>query len=137
MTDTVLTPAEAQTLRTAAHGTVHLMVAANPGPVSSTKSGMATGKAMTTATGLVGRILAEKMKDLDLGGKNTADITDHVGGTITSTISTLLAKVPEEVDNFRRTLDLIIDSAVNSHSGGPKPAVAEMARKLREVIHAA
>jgi len=43
------------------------MAAADPGPISSTRSGMAGGKALSSATGLVGRVLAEKAKGLDLG----------------------------------------------------------------------
>lgn len=131
-----LTAADEQTLRTAAHGTVVLMAAANPGPISSAKSGMAGGKAMTTATGLTGHVLAAKAKDLELGGKNTAEIVDTVFPALTAAVQLLTVKSPNEVDNFRATITMITEAAVRSHRGEPTPGEAEMARKIRQALDA-
>lgn len=132
----VLTDADERTLLTAAHGAVTLMAAANPGPISSVKAGMAAGMAMTTATGLTGQILSIKTKarDLDLGGKNTAEIADAVLSALTASVALLAAKAPGEVDNFRATITTITEAAMRSHRGEPLPAEAEMARKIREAL---
>jgi hypothetical protein len=80
MTDqtTTLTEADEHTLLTAAYGTVVLMTAANPAPIASAKSSTAASLAMTSATGLTGHVFAikTKVKDLDLGGGNTAEIAE-------------------------------------------------------------
>ena len=132
----MLTEADERTLRTAAHGIVVLMAAANPGPISSAKSGIAGGKAMATATGLTGKVLAAKAKDLDLGGKNTAEIAETVFPAITASVELLKAKAPDEVDNFRATIAVIVEAALRSHRGEPFPAEAEMTRKIQQVLDA-
>jgi hypothetical protein len=131
-----LTAADERILRTAAHGTVALMAAANPGPISSTKSGMAGGMAMTTATGLTGHVLAAKAKDLDLAGASTADIVDRVFPALTASVELLGAKAPTEVDNFRATIAMITEAAMRSHRGEPRAAEAEMARKIHQALDA-
>ena len=131
-----LTPADERVLRTAAHGTVVLMAGANPGPISSTKSGMAGGMAMTTATGLVGHVLAAKAKDLDLDGATIADIVDTVFPALTASVELLRAKAPGEVENFRTTIGLMTEAAMRSHRGEPRPAEAEMARKIHQALDA-
>lgn len=133
---TTLTPEDKQTLRTAAQGVVVLMAASNPGPISSTKSGMAGGKALATATGLTGHVLAEKATDPELGGKNTAEIVDIVFAAIAASVRLLTAKAPAEVDNFRGTITVITDAAMRSHRGEPLPAEAEMARKIKQALNA-
>lgn len=132
-----LTAADERILRTAAHGTVVLMAGANPGPISSTRSGMAGGIAMTTATGLIGHVLAGKAKDLDLDGASTADVVDKVFPALTASLELLRAKAPGEVDNFRATIAMITEAAIRSHRGEPRVAEAEMARKIRQALDAA
>lgn len=126
----VLTPDEKLTLQTAAHGVVSLMAAADPGPISSTRSGMAGGKALSSATGLVGRVLAEKAKGLDLGGSSTADLADRVFAALADSVTLLKAKAPEEVANFRGTITTIADAAPRAHRGGPGPAETAMIQKI-------
>jgi len=126
----VLTPDEKLTLQTAAHGVVSLMAAADPGPISSTRSGMAGGKALSSATGLVGRVLAEKAKGLDLGGSSTADLADRVFAALADSVTLLKAKAPEEVANFRGTVTTITDAASRAHRGGPGPAETAMIQKI-------
>lgn len=132
-----LTAADERILRTAAHGTVVLMAGANPGPISSTRSGMAGGIALTTATGLIGHVLAGKAKDLDLDGASTADVVDKVFPALTASLELLRAKAPGEVDNFRATIAMITEAAIRSHRGEPRVAEAEMARKIRQALDAA
>ena len=132
-----LTAADERILRTAAHGTVVLMAGANPGPISSTRSGMAGGIALTTATGLIGHVLAGKAKDLDLDGASTADVVDKVFPALTASLEVLRAKAPGEVDNFRATIAMITEAAIRSHRGEPRVAEAEMARKIRQALDAA
>ncbi|MEV6506847.1 hypothetical protein AB0M61_12060 [Streptomyces sp. NPDC051642] len=90
----ILTPAEKLTLQTAAHGVVSLMAAADPGLISSTRSGMAGGKALSSATGLVGHVLAEMLKGLDLDGSSTADLADRTFTALTDSMTLLKTKAP-------------------------------------------
>ncbi|MDV9172727.1 hypothetical protein R6V09_21770 [Streptomyces sp. W16] len=129
-TTPTLTPDEKLTLQTAAHGVVSLMAAADPGPISSTRSGMAGGKALSSATGLVGRVLAEKAKGLDLGGGSTADLADRVFAALADSVTLLKAKAPGEVTNFRDTITTITDAASRAHKGGPGPAETAMIQKI-------
>lgn len=129
-----LTPAEKLTLQTAAHGVVALMAAADPGPISSTRSGMAGGKALSTATGLVGHVLAEKVKGLELGGSSTADLADHTFAALTASVTLLKAKAPGEAENFRAIIATITDAASRAHKGGPGPAETAMIRKITAAL---
>ncbi|MEV0909219.1 hypothetical protein [Streptomyces hokutonensis] len=136
-TTPALTPDEKLTLQTAAHGVVSLMAAADPGPISSTRSGMAGGKALSSATGLVGRVLAEKAKGLDLGGGSTADLADRVFAALADSVTLLKAKAPDEVANFRDTIAMITDAASRAHKGGPGPAETAMVQKITAALEAA
>jgi len=136
-TTPALTPDEKLTLQTAAHGVVSLMAAADPGPISSTRSGTAGGKALSSATGLVGRVLAEKAKGLDLGGGSTADLADRVFAALADSVTLLKAKAPDEVANFRDTIATITDAASRAHKGGPGPAETAMVQKITAALQAA
>jgi hypothetical protein len=129
-----LTADEKRTLQTAAHGVVALMAAADPGPISSTRSGMAGGEALSTATGLVGHVLAEKAKGLDLSGSSTADLTDRTFAALTASVTLLKAKAPGEAENFRATIATITDAASRAHKGGPGPAETAMIRKITAAL---
>ncbi|MGX9887507.1 hypothetical protein [Streptomyces sp. NPDC002276] len=133
----ILTPDDKLTLQTAAHGVVALMAAADPGPISSTRSGMAGGKALSSATGLVGRVLADRPKHLDLGGSSTADLADRVFAALTDSVTLLKAKAPEEAANFRATITTITDAASRAHKGGPGPAETAMIGKITAALDAA
>ena len=130
----ILTPAEKLTLQTAAHGVVSLMAAADPGLISSTRSGMAGGKALSSATGLVGHVLAEKPKGLDLDGSSTADLADHTFTALTDSMTLLKTKAPAEAENFRATIATIVDAASRAHKGGPGPAETAMIRKITAAL---
>ncbi|MBK6017454.1 hypothetical protein [Streptomyces sp. MBT53] len=130
----ILTPDDKLTLQTAAHGVVSLMAAADPGPISSTRSGTAGGKALSSATGLVGRVLAEKAKGLDLGGSSTADLADRVFAALADSVTLLKAKAPEEVANFRDTIATITEAASRAHRGGPGPAETAMIQKISAAL---
>ncbi|MEV0480169.1 hypothetical protein AB0I69_06040 [Streptomyces sp. NPDC050508] len=129
-----LTADEKLTLQTAAHGVVSLMAAADPGPISSTRSGMAGGKALSSATGLVGHVLAEKPKGLDLGGSSTAGLADRVFTALADSVTLLKAKAPAEVENFRATIATITDAASRAHKGGAGPAETAMIRKITAAL---
>ncbi|WP_406458235.1 hypothetical protein OH768_28365 [Streptomyces sp. NBC_01622] len=133
----ILTPDDKLTLQTAAHGVVSLMAVADPGPISSTRSGMAGGKALSSATGLVGRVLAEKAKGLDLGGGSTADLADRVFAALTDSVTLLKAKAPDEVANFRGTIATITDTASRAHKGAAGPAETAMIQKITAALEAA
>lgn len=129
-----LTADEKLTLQTAAHGVVSLMAAADPGPISSTRSGMAGGKALSSATGLVGRVLAEKPKGLDLGGSSTADIADRTFTALADSMTLLKTKAPAEAENFRDTIAVVVDAASRAHKGGAGPAETAMIRKVMAAL---
>jgi len=130
----ILTPAEKLTLQTAAHGVVSLMAAADPGLISSTRSGMAGGKALSSATGLVGHVLAEKLKGLDLEGSSTADLADHTFTALTDSMILLKTKAPAEAENFRATITTITEAASRAHKGGAGPAETAMIRKVTAAL---
>lgn len=132
----ILTADEKLTLRTAAHGVVSLMAAADPGPISSTRSGTAGGKALSSATGLVGRVLAEKAKGLDLGGSSTPDLADRVFTALTASMTLLTAKSPAEAANFRATITTAMEAASRAHKGGPGPAETAMIGKITAALDA-
>lgn len=135
MSDTtaVLTADDKLTLQTAAHGVVGLMAASDPGAISSTKAGLAAGKALSSATGLTGRVLAEKPKGMKLDGKSTADLADRVFDAIRRSLALLAAKAPEETDNFRATIALAMRAAQHARPGA-NPAQAAMADKVTAVL---
>jgi D-alanyl-D-alanine carboxypeptidase len=133
---TVLTEADQHTLLTAGYGTVVLMTAANPGPIASAKSSTAASLAMTSATGLTGKVFAikTKAKDLDLNGGNTAEIADTVFPALSASMALLTAKAPDEAENFRATITTMTAAAMRSHHGEPLPTEVEMARKIHNAL---
>ncbi|WP_043673651.1 hypothetical protein [Streptomyces xylophagus] len=133
----ILTADEKLTLQTAAHGVVSLMAAADPGPISSTRSGMAGGKALSSATGLVGRVLAEKPKGMDLGGSSTADLADRTFTALSDSVTLLKAKAPAEVENFRDTIVTVMEAASRAHKGAAGPAETAMIRKVTGALDGA
>ncbi|MFI6735336.1 hypothetical protein ACIBI9_20620 [Nonomuraea sp. NPDC050451] len=131
-----LTDQDKTTLRTAAYGAVSLLAAAD-----------ATGKphkiategsiALSSSTGLVGHVLAEKTRDINLNGKSAAAIADHVLPALTAAMSLLNKQDPAEADNFRSTVIVAVEAAARTHQDRPSPTLADMIRKISEALHAA
>ncbi|WP_034484137.1 hypothetical protein [Actinomadura oligospora] len=136
-TASVLTADERLTLMTAAHGVTGLMASADPGAVSSTKAGIAAGKALSSATGLVGHVLSAKPKGLHLGGRSTADLADQVLPALTRSMAVLREKAPDEVENFRLTIRTAVQAALESRRRGGGPARTAMAHKIEVALDAA
>ncbi|WP_431949750.1 hypothetical protein [Nocardia lijiangensis] len=128
-----LTDQDNSTLRTAAYGAVSLMAAAG-----APHKGISHGCiALTSATGLVGHVLAAKSKDIHLQGKSVAELADQVLPALTAAMSLLGEQYPGEADNFRGTVLVAVEAAAQSGKGEPSPAVAAMARKITAALDAA
>ena len=131
-----LTDQDKLTLRTAAYGAVSLMAAADaagkPHRVATDGS-----IALASATGLVGHVLAEKSKGMNLNGKSVAELADHVLPALTAAMSLLKKQAPAEADNFRSTVIVAIEAAARTHQGQPSPTMADMIRKITEALDAA
>ncbi|MFI7664746.1 hypothetical protein [Nocardia sp. NPDC049526] len=127
-----LTDQDKSTLRTAAYGAVSLMAASG-----ASHKGITHGSiALTSATGLVGHVLAAKSNDIHLPGKSVAELADQVLPSLTAAMS-LLGKYPDEADNFRGTVLVAVEAAAGPRRGEPSPAVAAMARKITAALDAA
>jgi hypothetical protein len=131
-----LTDQDKRTLRTAAYGAVSLLAAA--GAASSPHRIATDGAiALASATDLVGHVLAEKPKDMNLSGKSVAELADHVLPALTAAMSLLRKQAPAEADNFRSTVIVAIEAATRTHRGEPSPTMTEMARKISGALDAA
>ncbi|WP_250907170.1 serine hydrolase [Nonomuraea sp. NEAU-A123] len=118
------------TLRTAAYGAVSLIAAATGSPY---KAATNAAIALTSATGLVGHVLAAKAKDIELKGKTVAELADRVLPALTAAMKLLCKQAPAEADNFRTTILLAIDAA-QVHPDKPSTTTAEMARKITAAL---
>ncbi|MFI6517619.1 serine hydrolase domain-containing protein [Spirillospora sp. NPDC050679] len=122
------------TLRTAAWGAVSLMSAA--GAAGSAHQAATEGSiALTSATGLVGHVLAKAPKGLH--GKTVAALADQVLPALSASMGLLRQQTPAEADNFRRTVLVALDAATRPGQGTPSPTMAEMARKITEALDTA
>ncbi|KAB8178827.1 hypothetical protein [Microbispora catharanthi] len=131
-----LTDQDKITLRTAAYGAVSLLAAAGAAG-SPHKVATAGSIALTSATGLVGHVLAEKSTGMNLDGKSVAELADHVLPALTSAMSLLKKQAPAEADNFRGTVIVAVEAATLAQKGGPSPTMADMARKITAALDAA
>ncbi|MEU7896291.1 hypothetical protein AB0B45_25980 [Nonomuraea sp. NPDC049152] len=132
-----LTDQDKATLRTAAYGAVSLMAAAGAvGKPGAHRIATDGSIALNSATGLVGRVLAEKSRDIALDGKSVADLADTVLPLLTAAVG-LLKQDPAEADNFRATVIVAIETGAQIHKGEPSPALAAMARKITAALDAA
>ncbi|MCP2290251.1 hypothetical protein [Nocardia amikacinitolerans] len=132
-TAATLTDQDKATVRIAAYGAVSLMAAAG-----APHKGIAQGSiVLTSATGVVGHVLAAKSRDIRLTGKSVAELADQVFPALTAAMSLLAEQHPDEADNFRSTVLVAVDAAARSGKGEPGPAVAAMARKLTYALDAA
>ncbi|MEV0230543.1 serine hydrolase domain-containing protein [Nonomuraea sp. NPDC050786] len=130
-----LTDQDKLTLRIAAWGAVSLMSAA--GAAGSAHKVATEGSiALTSATGLVGHVLAEAPKGVKYG-RSVAELADQVLPALTAAMSLLKERDPAEADNFRRTVIVAVEAAVQGRKGEPSPTMAEMARKITAALDAA
>ncbi|WP_406238529.1 hypothetical protein [Nocardia sp. NBC_01009] len=121
------------TLRTAAYGAVSLLAAAGAPHKGITHASIA----LTSATGLVGHVLAAKSRDIHLPGKSVAELADRVLPSLSAAMSLLGKQHPGEAGNFRDTVLVAVEAAVGPGKGEPSPAVAAMARKITAALDAA
>ncbi|MEV0064167.1 hypothetical protein [Nocardia sp. NPDC050718] len=133
MSVTTLTAQDAGTLRTAAYGAVSLLAAAGA-PHKAISHGSI---ALTSATGLVGHVLAAKSKDVHLHGKSVAELADQVLPSLTAAMRLLGEQHPAEAGNFRETVLTATESAAQFAQGAPSPAVTAMLRKITAALDAA
>ncbi|MEJ3742283.1 hypothetical protein WEI85_03155 [Actinomycetes bacterium KLBMP 9797] len=125
------------TLRTAAYGAITLLSAAGAAGGSPHKIATNGSIALSSATGLVGHVLAEYPKGKELNGKSVAEVADRVLPTLTQAVSLLKKADQAEADNFRSTVLVAIDAAIQSHKGEPSPTMADMIRKITAALDAA
>ncbi|MFI6580934.1 hypothetical protein [Embleya sp. NPDC050493] len=128
-----LTDQDKITLQTAAHGAVWLMATVGP----AHRAAVDGSKALFSATGAVGHVLAEKPKGMKLDAKSTAALADRVLPALTAAMGLLTKQDPAEADNFRSTVVVAIEAAARTHKGEPAPAVADMIRKITAALDAA
>ncbi|MEV6196145.1 hypothetical protein AB0M19_27540 [Streptomyces sp. NPDC051920] len=124
------------TLRTAAYGAVTLMAAA-AGADSPHKVATQGSIALTTGTGLVGHVLAEKSSVGDMSGKSAAEIADRVLPALTAAVQLLRKQDPEEADNFRSTVLVAVEASARTSKGEPGPTLAATAKKITAALDAA
>ncbi|MFF5211167.1 serine hydrolase domain-containing protein [Streptosporangium sp. NPDC000396] len=130
-----LTDQDKLTLRIAAWGAVSLMSAA--GAAGSAHKAATEGSiALTSATGLVGHVLAKAPKGVKWG-KTVADLADQVLPALTAAMSLLKQQEPAEADNFRRTVIVAVEASTRTHQGESSPTMTEMARKITAALDAA
>ncbi|MFI9411501.1 serine hydrolase domain-containing protein [Nocardia gamkensis] len=128
----ILSDQDKSTLRTAAYGAVSLMAAATGSPRRAATSATI---ALTSATGLVGHVLATNAKDIELKGKTVAELADRVLPALTAAMRLLREQAPAEAGNFRSTILLALEAA---QVGPGKTGIVtdEMAGKVAAALDA-
>lgn len=120
------------TIQMAAHGVVALMASSAPGFLTAPRSGIAGAKAMSTATGLTGHVLAETPPKLPFKG-SVARTADLVLPALTEAVRILDDAQEGEGENFCRTMRMTAQAAANAN-GTPNPAEGEMLRKIEGAL---
>ncbi|MFD4439458.1 hypothetical protein ACFWPK_06725 [Nocardia sp. NPDC058519] len=131
-----LTTQEKTTLRTAAYGAVSLLAAAGAATSKPHKIATTGSIALSSATGLVGHVLAEKSGRIALSGSSVAELADQVLPALTAAMSLLGEHDPVEAENFRNTIAVAIDTA-QLYQTQPNTTMAEMTRKITGALAAA
>jgi hypothetical protein len=132
-----LTGQDKATLRTAAYGAVSLITATSAVGGSPHKAATAGSIALGSATGPIGHVLADvKAKDIELKGKNVAELADQVLPALTTAMTLLQQQDPGEADNFRSTILVAIETATRTRTGTPGPVLADMTRKITAALDA-
>ncbi|MEV0108260.1 serine hydrolase domain-containing protein [Nocardia sp. NPDC050799] len=127
-----LSAEDKSTLRTAAYGAVSLMAATTGSP---RKAAANATIALTSATGLVGHVLAANTKDIELKGTTVAELADRVLPTLTAAMELLGKHAPAEAGNFRGTVLSALEAA-QVELDKPSAVTAEMARKVAAALDA-
>ncbi|WP_433667403.1 hypothetical protein ACQP06_27585 [Nocardia sp. CA-136227] len=127
-----LTDQDKSTIRTAAFGALALLSAAGAPHKGSSQGSIA----LTSATGVVGHVLSTRARDIQLDGKNVAELADQVLPALTAAITLLGAQDPAEAANFRDTVLVAVEATAQA-KGDPSPAVTAMARKIAAALDAA
>ncbi|WP_435592682.1 hypothetical protein [Nocardia sp. bgisy118] len=131
-----LTDQDKLTLQTAAYGAVSLMSAAAAAGGSPHKAATDGSIALSSATGLVGHVLA-KPKGMKLNGNSVAGLADQVLPALTAAVGLLEKQDRAEAENFRSTVLVAIEATGQRHKGEPSPTMADMARKITAALDAA
>ncbi|MFD3508644.1 hypothetical protein [Nocardia sp. NPDC058666] len=131
-----LTTQEKTTLRTAAYGAVSLLAAAGGATSKPHKIATAGSIALSSATGLVGHVLAEKSGRIALSGSSVAELADQVLPALTAAVSLLGKHDPVEAENFRNTIGVAIDTTA-LFQPQPNPTMADMTGKITAALAAA
>ena len=131
-----LSDQDKNTLQTAAYGAVSLLAAADS-TGSPHKIAAAGAIALSSATGLVGHVLAEKQRGADPIGTSVAAIADQVLPALTQTMGLLEKADPTEADNFRSTVLVAVETAVRARKGEPSPILTDMTGKITAALDAA
>ncbi|MVU76088.1 hypothetical protein GPX89_02375 [Nocardia sp. ET3-3] len=130
-----LTDQDKITLRTAAYGAISLLAAADA--TGKPRKIAANGSiALTSATGPIGHVLAEKSSGVPLEGKSVAEIADQVLPALTASTTLLTKQDPAEAANFRSTVLLAIEAA-QAHQTRPNPVLADLTRQITAALDAA
>jgi hypothetical protein len=124
---TDLTDHDEYTIHVAAHGVVALMASSAPGTFSAPRAGIAAAKAMSTATGLVGEVLAQKPPKLPFEG-SVATTAETVLPALTESVRILDRARNGEGDNFRRTM------LRTGRPGSSRPDVSRVEGDLAESV---
>jgi hypothetical protein len=130
--ETSLSPDEQQMLRTAAFGAVQLYSVAYPGLISTARQNIAGAKVLSSSTGPIGQLLAGK-NEVRLQG-SAADVAAIVLPALSQTVSTLSAKEPEQLHEFRRIVSTALRQAADV-TGGANPAQQEMLERINTALH--
>ncbi|MBP0450513.1 hypothetical protein J5Y04_13265 [Kitasatospora sp. RG8] len=124
------------TLRTAAHGAIALLVAAGA-TTKPHKMATAGSIALSSATGLVGHVLAEEAEGPKPDSSSVATIADRVLPALTAAMSLLKQQDQAEADNFRSTVLVAVASATRVLKGEPSPVLTDITRKITAALDAA
>lgn len=128
-----LSAAEKSTIRTAAFGAVTLMSYADVAG-SAHKTATNGTLALTSATGIVGHVLAEKKKDFKLHTKSSAALADQVLPALAESVRLLAQADSAEAENFQNTVRTAIDAAAGVGDRRPSAPVVEMSRKIADAL---
>jgi hypothetical protein len=124
------------TMRTAGHGAITLLAAADA-TGSPHKVATHGSIALSSATGLVGHVLAEKSPGAKLDSKSVAAIADQVLPALTESMNLLKEQDPAEAENFRNTVLVAIEAAARGRKGEPSPTMVDITRKITKALDAA
>jgi hypothetical protein len=107
-----LTDEELQTLKAAAFGAVYLVANADPGFFAVLRESFAASDAFADSTGLVKQVLTG-------GGlpKLPSDAESFVLPALRRSVRILSAKAPEELENYRHTVELTVDRVAGAADG--------------------